>query len=89
MGDGAGADICTTFSIINPTRCLGLCLIRPNGSIASLNERLLYLTNTFNPYDSKMSKFEANLFAYVIWHRFGFNLNEKGLKLEIKSVFYK
>lgn len=80
LGDGLGADICTIFSIINPKRCLGLCLIRPNGTNASLNERLFFLTNNSNSNETKTSQMEDNLLAYIAWHRFGTNSNEKSIK---------
>ena len=75
LGDGAGADISATFAIMHPNRCLGLCLIRPNGNIASLNEQLSYLSNGLN---DKINKAEA-VFAYIVWQRFGLKVNENSI----------
>lgn len=74
LGEGAGADISATFAIIHPHRCLGLCLIRPNGCIASLNERLSYLSSGYND-----ANIDSKLFAYIAFLRFGITINEKGL----------
>lgn len=65
MGEGAGADICAAFAIIHPDRCMGLCLIRPNGSIATLNEQLSYLSNGFDN-----DKIEPIMISYISFHRY-------------------
>ena len=58
LGEGAGANICAEFAIFHPTRCLGVALVNPSGSLATLKE-------TFK------EKFCTSNQDYLIWHRFG------------------
>ena len=69
MGDGVGADICTLFAITHPARCIGLMLIRPDGSLTNLDEQLSYISNGLD--ESKAHKLNEVLFAYLVWQRYG------------------
>ena len=79
IGEGVGADICATFAIIHPTRCKGLCLIRPNGSLSSLNEQLSYIKNELD--GNKSENLNETLFAYLVWQRYGIKPNQKSNSL--------
>jgi hypothetical protein len=59
-------------------------LIRPNGTIASLNESLLYIADCLDR--NKKNKIEDIIFAYIIQHRFGIKTTDKSNKL-LFSIF--
>jgi len=58
LGEGAGANICARFAMSHPTRCLGVALVHPSGTTATLKE-------TFK------DRFGSSEEAYLIWHRYG------------------
>jgi hypothetical protein len=79
LGEGIGADICALFALNHSNRCKGLCLIRPNGTVASLNESLSYIADCLDR--NKRNKIEDIIFAYIIQHRFGIKTTDKSNKL--------
>ena len=49
MGEGAGANISSLFAIKHPNRCLGVVLIEPIGSSASIFESIRFKVNNYFP----------------------------------------
>lgn len=48
MGEGAGANISAYFAMKHPSRCLGVVLLEPIASSASIMESIKYKLNNFN-----------------------------------------
>ena len=52
-------------------------MIRPNGTIASLNESLSYIADCLDR--NKKNKIEDIIFAYIVQHRFGIKTTDKSI----------
>jgi protein NDRG1 len=70
LGEGAGANIVARFAMAHSSRCLGLCLIHPSGSTASISEtfnnKIVNVIKCFPK--SSLTKSQV---SYLIWHRYG------------------
>ena len=60
-------------------------MIRPNGTIASLNESLLYIADCLDR--NKKNKIEDIMFAYIVQHRFGIKTTDKSKLLFSIFIF--
>jgi len=85
LGEGIGAEICALFALSYSYRCKGLCLIRPNGRFASINESLSYIADCLDR--NKKNKIEDIMFAYIVQHRFGIKTTDKSKLLFSIFIF--
>lgn len=65
MGEGAGANISTYFAIKHPSRCLGVVLIEPYGSSATIMESIRHKISNFNLF----TKLHAHEKASILFNR--------------------